>query len=143
MNVPPILRRVGITYTAAYFAVTVAYAVVIPFGWWERNVLAFGLNWMPAAILALATLVALRSRRPAMVHAVLAVPVIVVMLVAMVDTIPSQFWPYWVPLYLYMAVAWAVALPVSQALIGDDDGVRPADSRKSAATGGRGSVETS
>lgn len=115
-------RRVGLTFLAAYFAVTVAYAVVIPFGWWERNVLALGVNWLPATVLSLITLLAQRSRQPVIVQAVLGSTVTLVMVVVMLNTIPSRYWAGWTPMYAYLLVAFAIPLPLSRALMGREDG---------------------
>lgn len=98
---------------------TVAYAIVIPFGWWERNVLAFGLNWLSAAVLVLAILAAERARRPGLADAALAVPVVAAIFIGMANIIPPGLWPYWGPRYLYVAAAWAIALPLRRALSGE------------------------
>lgn len=103
------------TFAAAFLAVTVAYAVVLPFGWWGTNVLALGLNFPSAALLTLVLRGVQRTPFPGPLYAGLGVVLALGILIAMTSTIPSQFWLGWSPMFLYLGVTLTLALALNRA----------------------------
>jgi len=112
-----LLQSIGVTFAAAFLAVTLAYAPIVAMGYWDRNVLAFGINGLGSALLTLVTLVTDRTRRPFLVHLGFAVPILAIYLAGMVTLFPPSTWVYWLPLYFFIALAWGLVVPIRRALL--------------------------
>lgn len=111
------LRSGAAALAAAYLAVTLAYAPIVALGFWHHNVLAVGTNLVGAAILAGIVLLAERAARPGIVHLLFALPILGIYLAGMVTMFPPESWRWWLPLYAFVATAWALAAAFYRAFV--------------------------
>ena len=111
-----LIRQIGITFAASTISVELAFSPMLAAGWWYRNVFAVGENLLLAGIFCLLFIVAEQTKRPLWVHAGVAAIAVTGITLAMTQFIPRENWLFFLPMFGFIALAWAGVIPIRRSI---------------------------